>query len=69
MRALAFDRFDNVGVLNARLFRRTSRDYGDHVRVSETLGNSGADIGLATGLHRFVTPVFLRREIAGIGVE
>src|SRR6202035_1430267 len=37
-RALALDRFEDVGVLNASFLGRRSRQYRNHVRISKAFG-------------------------------
>ena len=49
VRALPFDRFENVRVLNPRLVRRAAGNHRHHGRVSKALRDRRANIGLALG--------------------
>src|SRR5262249_41617509 len=68
-RALPFDRFENIGTLDASLIRRSAWNHRDHGGISEALRDGCTDIRFGAGIPRLVILVFFGAQIARIGIQ
>ena len=68
-RALAFDRFEDVRILDSSLLRGRSRQHRNHVRVSKALGDGRSDLALGFRLVSLVGLIGGSRQVAGVRIE